>query len=69
MDPRLTVFKIFMILGYIALNLFLFSSNFFLIFYNTVMIYNTKNRKNDTTETQKEKKTGFNAHAGLKLTA
>ena len=33
------------------------------------MIYNTKNRKNDTTETQKEKKTGFNAHAGGKLTA
>ena len=26
------------------------------------MIYNTKNRKNDTTESQKEKKACFNAH-------
>ena len=26
------------------------------------MIYNTKNRSNDTTESQKEKKTCFNAH-------
>ena len=28
------------------------------------MIYNTRNRSNDTTESQKEKKTCFNAHAG-----
>ena len=26
------------------------------------MIYNTKNRSNDTTESQKEKRTCFNAH-------
>ena len=26
------------------------------------MIYNTRNRSNDTTESQKEKKTCFNAH-------
>ena len=32
------------------------------------MIYNTKNRNNDTTESQKEKKTCLNAHAGRKLT-
>ena len=28
------------------------------------MIYNTRNRGNDTTESQKEKNTYFNAHAG-----
>ena len=33
------------------------------------MIYNPKNQDNDTTESQKEKKTCFNAHAGGKLTA
>ena len=32
------------------------------------MIYTTKNRNNDKTERQKEKKTCFNAHAGGKLT-
>ena len=32
------------------------------------MIYNTKNRNNDTTESQREKKTCFNAHTGGKLT-
>ena len=32
------------------------------------MIYNTKNRNNGTTESQKEKMTCFNAHAGGKLT-
>ena len=32
------------------------------------MIYNTKNQSNDTTESQKEKKTCFNARAGGKLT-
>ena len=26
------------------------------------MIFNTRNRSNDTTESQKEKKTSFNAH-------
>ena len=31
------------------------------------MIYNTKNRNNDTTESQKEKKTCFNVHAGGKV--
>ena len=30
------------------------------------MIYITKNRNNDTTESQKEKKNCFNAHAGGK---
>ena len=32
------------------------------------MIDNTKNRNNDTTESQKEKKICFNANAGGKLT-
>ena len=32
------------------------------------MIYNTKKQNNDTTDSQKEKKTCFNAHAGGKLT-
>ena len=40
----------------------LFSRFFFLIFYNTVMIYNTRNRSNDTTESQKEKKICFDDH-------
>ena len=30
------------------------------------MIYNNRNRSNDTTESEKEKKTSFNAHAGEK---
>ena len=30
------------------------------------MIYNTRNQSNNTTETQKKKKTCFNAHAGGK---
>ena len=30
------------------------------------MIYNTRNWSNDTTASQKEKKTCFNAHAGGK---
>ena len=30
------------------------------------MIYNTRNRRNVTTESQKEKKICFNAHAGGK---
>ena len=35
------------------------------------MVYNTKTRSNDTTESQKEKKTCFNAHfqfSPLKIT-
>ena len=32
------------------------------------MIYNTTKRNNDTTESQKEKKTCFNANAGGKVT-
>ena len=30
------------------------------------MVYNTRNWSNDTTESQKEKKTCFNAHVGRK---
>ena len=30
------------------------------------MIYNTRNRNNETTESQKEKNTSFNVHAGGK---
>ena len=30
------------------------------------MTYNTRNQNNDTTESQKEKKTSFKAHAGGK---
>ena len=44
-------------LGFIVLNLLLFSSVFFcffLIFHNTVMIYNTRDRNNDTTERKKK---------------
>ena len=39
---------------------------FFLIFHNTVMIYNTRNQSNDTTEIQKENKACFSAYAGGK---
>ena len=48
----------------VLLNLFLILHDFFLIFHNTVMIYNTRNRSNATIESQKEKRTCFNAHAG-----
>ena len=51
-----------MILGYIVLNLFLFSPNLFKTFHNTVMIYNTGNQSNDTTESQKEKNAWFNVN-------
>ena len=61
-DPRLAVLKIFMILGYFVLNLFLFSPNLFKTFRNTVMIYNTGNQSNDTTESQKEKNAWFNVN-------
>ena len=46
-----------------VLHLFLFSPDFLKIFLNTVMIYDTRNWSNDTVESQKEKKTCFNAHA------
>ena len=36
---------------------------FFSIFHNIVIIYNTRNWSNDTTESQKEKNACFNAHA------
>ena len=52
--------------GYIVLNLLLFSPNFSKVFHNTVMIYNTRNRSSDTTESQNENMTCFNAHAGGK---
>ena len=55
--------KLSWFLGYV-LNLFLFSPDFLKIFHNTEMIYNTRNRSNDITESQKEKKICFNAHAG-----
>ena len=43
-------------LGNIVLNLFLFFPIFFLlIFDNTLMIYNTRNLCNDTTESEKKK--------------
>ena len=57
MDPRLVVLKIFMILGYIVLNFFLF-----LIFHNTAMMYNTRSPSHNATESSTLKKTCFNAH-------
>ena len=57
LDPRLAVLKIFIYLGYIVLNLFLFFLDFLKFFHNEVMVYNTRNWSNDTTEGQKEKKT------------
>ena len=36
--------------------------DFLYIFHNTVLIDNTRNQSNDTTESQKEKKPCFNAH-------
>ena len=61
---KITVHSFF----YRTLNLFLFSPDFLKIFHNTVMnkSRNTRNRSNDTTESKKEKKTCFNAHAGGK---
>ena len=49
--------------------MFLFSPEFFFffsIFYNIVVICNSRNWSNDTTESQKEKKACFNAHAKRK---
>ena len=60
LDPGLAVLKMLMIFRYIVLNLFVFFP-VFLIFHNTVMIYNTRNWSNDTAESQK-KTTCFNAH-------
>ena len=34
----------------------------FMIFRNTVLIYNTRNQSNDTREGQRERNTCFNAH-------
>ena len=41
--------KFLWFLGYIVLNLLLFTSDFLKKFYNTLMIYNTRNQNNDTT--------------------
>ena len=57
----LLILKIFLFVGYFVLNLFLFFPIFF-IFYTTVVIYNTKNPSNHTTESQKEKKARLNVH-------
>ena len=56
LDPVLSVPKLFMILGVIDLNFFLISPDCFKIFHSAVMIYNIRNRINDTTESQKEKR-------------
>ena len=66
MDPRLSVLKFSWFLGHIVLNLFLFSPDFLKLFCNTVVNYNTRNRSNNTTESQKEKTNCFNADAGGK---
>ena len=50
------------ILGYIALNLFLLFLNFVNISHNTVAIYKTRSRINDSKESQNKKETCFNAH-------
>ena len=51
----------------IRIHFCLFSPDFFFsIFQTVVIIYNTRNWSNDTTESQKEKKACFNAHAGGK---
>ena len=54
-------------LGFIVLSLFLFSPGFFVIFHNTVMIYNSRNRSNNSTESQKEEKTCFNVRGKWNL--
>ena len=54
--------KFWWFLGYFGFNLFLSFAEFFQIFHNAVILYNTKNLINDTTESQKEKKSYFNAH-------
>ena len=48
--------KFFLICSY-------FLQIFFSIFRNVVIIYNTRNWSNDTTESQKEKQACFNARA------
>ena len=50
-----------MINGYIVFSSFLLI-RFFKIFHNLLMVYNTRNWSNDTTESQKEEKTCVNAH-------
>ena len=43
-------------LGYIVLSLILFFPDFLKFFHNIVMIYNIRNRNNDTTESKKDKR-------------
>ena len=62
MDPGLAVLKIFMIFRVYCSSFFLYFLDFLKIFHNTVMIYHTRNRSNDTAESQKEKKTCFKVH-------
>ena len=62
LDPRLALLKIFIIFRVYWSEFVLFFSKFFKISYNTAMIYNTKNRSNETTESQIEKKTCFNVY-------
>ena len=54
-------------LGFIVLSLFLFLPGFFVIFHNAVMIYNSRNRSNYSTESQKEEKTCFNVRGKWNL--
>ena len=59
MNPRFAVLKLFMTLRvYWVLNMFLFFPYFilFLIFHNTVIIYNIAEISDDTTESPKEKR-------------
>ena len=56
MDLRLAVLKFSWFLAYIVLNFFLSCLDFLKFFHNTVMIYNTRNQSNYTTEIQKERK-------------
>ena len=67
LDLPFVFLKFSRLLGCIFLNLFFISPNFLKRFSITGMIiYNTRNRSNDSTETQKEKKACFNDHAGGK---
>ena len=62
LDPRLAVFKIFLIFRVYCSDFIFIFHDFLKIFHNTVMIYNNRNRSNDTAVSQKEKKTCFNAY-------
>ena len=64
LDPRIVVLKIFHdYQGTFFIICSYFLPIFFSIFHNKVIIYNTRNWGNDTTESQKEKKPCFSAHA------